>query len=93
MRRLLPLLLLLALLAVLPSTALPEPNGSWQEAAREDALRHNRRLLEKWRADPEHYQRLQRDLKAFWELPTLRQNMIGICVFLSTHSTRRLAAA
>src|SRR5215471_9009102 len=36
-------------------------------------LEHNRRLLEKWRADPEHYGRLQRDYQAFLALPPERQ--------------------
>jgi hypothetical protein len=29
-------------------------------------LEHNRRLLQQWKADPEHYSRLQADLHAFW---------------------------
>ena len=33
-----------------------------------DEVERNRRLLESWRSDPEHYARLRRDLKAFWEL-------------------------
>lgn len=33
----------------------------------------NARLLERWKADPEHYARLQRDLQAFWNLPPERQ--------------------
>jgi len=32
-------------------------------------LEHNRQLLQKWKADPEHYARLQRDLRDFWALP------------------------
>jgi hypothetical protein len=32
-------------------------------------LERNRRLLEKWKADPEHYERLKRDLAAFHALP------------------------
>jgi hypothetical protein len=34
---------------------------------------NNRRLLEKWRADPEHYARLQRDYQRFLTLPPERQ--------------------
>ena len=30
---------------------------------------------------------------AFCELPTLRQNITGMCVFLRTHSTSRLATS
>jgi hypothetical protein len=41
-----------------------------------DELELNRRRLEKWRADPEHYQRLQRDLKAFWELPAEKRERL-----------------
>src|SRR5688572_22443826 len=39
-------------------------------------LERNRRLLDKWRADPEHYARLRRDLKAFYELPESRQQAL-----------------
>jgi hypothetical protein len=31
-------------------------------------LEHNRQLLQKWQTDPEHYARLQRDLRDFWAL-------------------------
>jgi hypothetical protein len=41
-----------------------------------DDLERNRRLLEKWRADPEHYRRLQSDLRAFYALPPDRQEQI-----------------
>lgn len=41
-----------------------------------DDLEHNRRLLEKRKADPEHYQRLKRDLAAFYALPPERQEQI-----------------
>ncbi|MFO0928901.1 MAG: hypothetical protein U0736_18085 [Gemmataceae bacterium] len=36
----------------------------------------NRRLLEMWRGDPEHYLRLQRDLAAFHALPPERQERL-----------------
>lgn len=36
-------------------------------------LEGNRRLLEKWRGDPDHFLRLQRDLAAFQALPPERQ--------------------
>jgi hypothetical protein len=39
-----------------------------------DDLDRNRRLLERWKADPEHHDRLQRDLRAFHELPAGRQD-------------------
>jgi len=38
-----------------------------------DELDHNRRLLERYRADPEHYARLLQDLRAFKALPPARQ--------------------
>lgn len=41
-----------------------------------DELERNRRLLERWRAAPEHYQRLQRDLKAFYALPDERRKQM-----------------
>jgi hypothetical protein len=47
--------------AAIPALAVPGPTS--------DDLERNRRLLESWRNDPEHYARLKRDLKAFWELP------------------------
>src|SRR5262249_38223204 len=71
MRRSLLLLLLTLALVAVPATALPDPGP--QDAPREDAERANRRLLERWRADPDHAARLQRDLKAFWALPPERR--------------------
>ncbi len=47
--------------ATLPVSAVPE--------AAPDDLSHNRRLLDQYRADPEHYARLVRDLRAFQALP------------------------
>src|SRR4051794_34812470 len=41
-----------------------------------DELQHNRRLLEKWRHDPEHHARLEEDLRAFWALPGWRQRRL-----------------
>jgi hypothetical protein len=41
-----------------------------------DELEHNRRLLEKWRSNPEHEARLRRDLKAFLTLPYDRQQQL-----------------
>jgi len=41
-----------------------------------DNLDHNRRLLEKWRADPDHYERLQADLRAFYNLPSEEQERL-----------------
>jgi hypothetical protein len=55
------LVLFAIVVAVIPVLAVPESTP--------DDLERNRRLLDAWRADPEHYARLRRDLKAFWELP------------------------
>lgn len=39
-------------------------------------LEHNRQLLNKWKADPEHFSRLQRDLHDFWALPRSKRNQL-----------------
>src|SRR5262245_9551054 len=36
-------------------------------------LEQNRRLLERWRKDPEHFNRLKNDLRAFQALPSEKQ--------------------
>lgn len=41
-----------------------------------DDLDSNRRLLDRWRGDPEHYARLRRDLHAFYALPPERQEQL-----------------
>jgi hypothetical protein len=41
-----------------------------------DNLEHNRQLLEKWRKDPEHYQRLRENLDTFWALPIAEQQQM-----------------
>src|SRR5437870_13485302 len=41
-----------------------------------DELEQNRRLLEKWRTNPDHEARLRRDLKAFLALPYDRQQQL-----------------
>lgn len=49
----------------------------WGEAdTGTDDVEHNRRLLEKWRKDPEHYERLRRNLLAFLALPEQRQKQL-----------------
>jgi hypothetical protein len=53
--------------AALPAAAVPDGG---------DALEHNRAMLEKWRADPDHYARLLRDLRAFWALPPARRKQM-----------------
>ena len=47
-------------------------------AGEHDELERNRRLLERWRADPDHYARLQRDLRAFCALPLLRRQQLRL---------------
>jgi hypothetical protein len=59
--------LLVLVLVVLVSAA----GQSGDDSA--DDLEQNARLLRKWRTDPEHYARLQRDLRAFHALPLERQ--------------------
>ena len=59
---------LIVLAAAAPVAALPEPD--------EEQLANNRRLFEKWRADPEHYARLKRDWRAFRSLPSEKQARI-----------------
>jgi hypothetical protein len=44
--------------------------------ATQDEGESNQRLLERWRADPAHYARLQRDLKAFWALPAEKRDRL-----------------
>lgn len=39
-------------------------------------LERNRHLLQKWKAEPEHYARLQRDLHDFWALPEARRRQL-----------------
>src|SRR5215472_310098 len=39
-------------------------------------LEQNRRLLEKWRADPDHYRRLKQDYAAFQAMPPERQTRL-----------------
>lgn len=41
-----------------------------------DDVEHNRRLLDKIRKDPEHYERLRQDLAAFLALPEERQEQL-----------------
>src|SRR5206468_1899082 len=65
---------LLLLVAVLASVgaALPEP----EVGTREEVLQNNQRLLERWRQDPDHASRLQRDLQHFWALPVEQRNQL-----------------
>lgn len=48
----------------------------WAADRGTDELERNARLLEKWRADRDHYARLQRDLQAFAALPRERQEKL-----------------
>jgi hypothetical protein len=66
------LVLIFALAGAMQALALSGPAGEDPQAV----LEQNRRLLRKWRADPEHYARLQQDLKSFQELPPKRQESL-----------------
>ena len=55
-----------------PVYALEEPGAGDTSGVQET----NRRLLDKWRADREHYDRLKRDQKVFGELPADKQERI-----------------
>src|SRR5262245_33813195 len=71
MRPLMRFLLLLACLwAGVHALAFSDPPPQEDPAA---VREQNRRLLEKWRSDPEHFGRLQRDYRAFLALPPTRQ--------------------
>ena len=61
-------LLLVPMLAFL-AAATPGP----EEAA---DLERNRQLLQKWKEEPEHYARLQRDLHDFWALPDTKRRQL-----------------
>jgi hypothetical protein len=50
--------------------------GAALGAGEADVLEQNRRLLDRWRADPEHHARLLRDLRAFYALPRPRQQQL-----------------
>jgi hypothetical protein len=48
----------------------------WAADGNTDQLKHNARLLEKWKTDPEHYARLQRDWHHFTALSPERQEKL-----------------
>ncbi|HEY1858732.1 MAG TPA: hypothetical protein VGG61_00145, partial [Gemmataceae bacterium] len=54
--------------AAAPVLAVSEPTP--------EEIQVNRRLLERWRADPEHYARLKRDYKAFQALPAEKRERL-----------------
>src|SRR5438093_9751536 len=54
--------------AAAPVLAVSEPTA--------EELQANRRLLARWRADPEHYARLRRDYRAFIALPAEKRERI-----------------
>jgi hypothetical protein len=76
MRSSLSLLVLMAVLLIATSGAAPPGETATPDAAREDALASNARRLERWRKDPEHHARLQRDLNAFWEMSPERRALL-----------------
>lgn len=70
-----PLALLLALSAALLASRNPASNQPGDEPGR-DQPQNNRQLLEQWKLDPAHYQRLQQDLLAFKAMPPEKQTRI-----------------
>jgi len=74
-RRLPALLLLIFVLAAAGGDrSQPAPAGSGEDEP--DDRERNARLLRKWKAEPEHYARLQRDLQAFHALSPERQQQL-----------------
>ncbi|HWG46024.1 MAG TPA: hypothetical protein VN688_24900 [Gemmataceae bacterium] len=41
-------------------------------------LERNRQLLQKWKTDPDHYARLQRDLRDYWALPPAKRERLRL---------------
>jgi hypothetical protein len=70
MRPYLRILLIVAFAASAPVLCYSE------EQPAPDETETNARLLERWRSDPEHYGRLQADLRAFTQLPAERQDRL-----------------
>ncbi len=71
--RWLRLLALFIVLLVAAAGDRPQPGEAVDEP---DDRARNARLLRKWKADPEHYARLQRDLQAFHSLSPERQQQL-----------------
>jgi hypothetical protein len=69
-----PYLVLLPLIVFL-TAATPGEEGTSSSPDATD-LERNRQLLYKWKADPEHSARLQRDLRDFWALPESKRRQI-----------------
>src|SRR5438067_10800081 len=69
MRPCLRIVLLLACAALAPVIC-------YSDQAAPDEVETSERLLERWKADPEHYARLQNDLRAFWQMPPERQDRL-----------------
>jgi hypothetical protein len=63
-----PMLILLAAESPTEEGTSPAPDAAY--------LERNRQLLLKWKADPEHYARLQRDLRDFWALPEPKRRQL-----------------
>jgi hypothetical protein len=77
--RLLFVLLLGSLLlpSLVQSETSPPPAGSTPaEADPVVSLEQNRKLLDKWRHDADHFSRLQEDLNAFWRLPAVERQRL-----------------
>jgi hypothetical protein len=52
------------------------PVFCYSDSATPEEIEANERLLERWKSDPEHYARLQADLRAFWQLPPERRDRL-----------------
>ncbi len=52
------------------------PDPQTDDPAPAAERQHNRQLLQKWKGDPEHSARLQRDLRAFWALPDAKRQQL-----------------
>ncbi len=76
MRSSLSLFVLMAVLLIATSGAAPPGETATSDTARDDALASNARRLERWRKDPEHHARLQRDLNAFWKMSPERRALL-----------------
>jgi hypothetical protein len=67
-------LLLLPLLALFMAATRDEEGTPGKSDS--DDLEHNRRVLQKWKTDPEHFARLKQDLRDFWALPEAKRQQL-----------------
>src|SRR5262245_29052103 len=67
---------LLLLPSLVQSESLLPPSTAPAESDPVVSLEQNRKLLEKWRHDADHFSRLQEDLSAFWKLPAVERQRL-----------------